>query len=100
MKRSQGKDNFVVIFSKCGTTRFSFVLHLKLKSLLKASNLITFAYLSARLSLSGLFGGRKVRTAQGNTPANGRVSNLVGEQQVPQKITALINHRGKGENVR
>ena len=70
---------------------FSFTQAQKIKT--------TFAYLSARLSLPDFIGRRKVRTAQGNTPANGRVPTC-REQQVPQKITALTNHWGKGENVR
>jgi hypothetical protein len=58
---------------------------------------INFVFLSARLSFSRLAGGRKVRTAQGNTPVNRR-SRFIGKK-VPQKITVTLR-RDEGENVR
>lgn len=41
---------------------------------------------------------RKVRTAESNTPVNGRLP-IYGKEKVPQKITVLSN-RDEGENVR
>lgn len=46
-----------------------------------------------------LMGGRKVRTAKGNTPVNSRLP-VTREETVPQKMTVLVSDRDKGENVR
>jgi len=50
----------------------------------------TFAVLSARLSFR-FIPGRKVRTAKGNTPVNGRScsGNYWDRKTVPQKITTF-----------